>query len=230
MREYLKMLLDLWRTRRLHPQWWKPSDRRHAERHPWPPGFGPDRNPVFARNAIRIPRPPGEVFQKLLLAEQWPDWYDNAIDVEIHPPPSLRFSRDGSAVESPVPARVGAGGEPELRGTRGVRAPARAAVIPGAGAPPQLGPDVEFSWTTFGLRVRSRVTEFEPGEKIAWTAKAAGVDVYHRWYFKPYGGGTMVITEECEKGPVVSILRWAMNRALHAGHQLWLESLRGPAP
>jgi len=232
MREYLKLLRDLWRTRRQYPHWWKPSDRTHAERHPWPEGFGPDRNPVYARNAIRIPRTPDQVFQKLVLAEQWPDWYDNAIDVEIHPPPAQRFGGDRPEVEreARVPARVGAGGDAPPAEPHTVRAPTAPPVIPGTGAPPQLAPGVEFSWTTFGLRVRSKVVEFDPGERIAWTAEAPGVRVYHRWFFRPAGAGTLVITEECEKGPVVWIVRRFMNRALHAGHQLWLESLRGQVP
>ena len=231
MSQYFRMLKTIWNLRRTHRRWWKPSDRSHARRDPWPPGFGADKNPVYARNLIKIPRARDRVFQTLMLAEQWPDWYENALDVEIHRSPSGRFARDPAGLrEARVPEHVGATGEAPDTEPAGVRVPTAPAIIPGTGGPPQLDADVAFSWTTFGLRVHSEVMEFEPGAKIAWTATAPGVRVYHRWFFKHDGAGTLIITEECEKGPLAWVMRWFMNRALHAGHQLWLDSLRAPQP
>jgi hypothetical protein len=226
MLEYLRMLRDVWRTRRRQRQWWKASDRSHAEPEPWPEGFGPRKSPVYARNRIKVRRPPEHLFRRLILAEQWPDWYDNAIDVEIHRPPSGRFT-PGAVREPRVLQPVGGGGEVTTVEPEPVTPPTR---IPGEGAPPELGLDVEFSWTTFGIRVRSKVTEFVPDERIGWTARGLGVRVFHRWFFRPDGGGTLVVTEECERGPLPWLTRRFMNRALHAGHQLWLESLREPGP
>jgi hypothetical protein len=227
MLEYLRLLRDVWRTRRNHRQWWKPSDRSHAEPQPWPERFGPGKSPVYAHNRIKIARPREQVFRRLILAEQWPDWYDNAIDVVIHRPPARRFTsrvsaevREGRALE-----RVGGGvaaPEPEPEQLTPPDA------IPGAGPPSELDVDAEFSWTTFGIRVRSRVTEFVPDERIGWTARGLGVRVFHRWFFRPDGQGTLVVTEECERGPLPWLTRSFMNKALHAGHQLWLESLREP--
>jgi hypothetical protein len=223
MLQYFRVLRALWHIRRKHRAWFNRSDRSHAEPEPWPEGFDPRKTPVYSRNQIKIARPPEELFLKLALAEQWPDWYENAANVEVHRPPTGQFARDArteSPVREPVPARGGASEEPEREPT--VPTPA----IPGEGGPPQLGFGVEFTWTTFGIRVRSTVTEFEHDRRIGWTARALGVRIFHRWFFTPEGGGTLIVTEECEKGPLPWLIRWWMNRALHAGHRLWLESLR----
>jgi hypothetical protein len=181
------------------------------------------------------------VFRKLILAEQWPPWYPNSIDVVIH---RLRTGGTitGTRQEAPVLERVGGAADAPTFERDGVHYPAaRVSTIPGEGAPPELALNAEFSWTTFGIRVRSRVTEFVPDDRIAWTAHALGVEVYHRWFLRPDGrwsfgpdnrwmfrpnGGTVVVTEECEKGLLPSLTRWLMNKGLHAGHQLWVERLR----
>jgi hypothetical protein len=223
MRGPFKLLRTLRRIRRKYPSWFNPSDREHAEPDPWPEGFGAKTSPVYSRNQITIHRPPDQVFLKLMLAEQWPRWYENSDDVRIHPPPGGRFVRED---REGVPARervlVRGEGEREVR-ERSAPVDSGSA-IPGTGTP-QLGPGVKFTWTTFGIRVDSEVTEYRQDRLIAWTARAFGVDVYHRWFFRPTGSGTLVVTEECENGLIPSLLRRPLNRGLHAGHRLWLESL-----
>ena len=219
MRQYLGLLRALWRTRRKHRQWWKPSKPSHAEPEPWPEGFDPHENPVYARNRMRTTLPPEQLFRKLIRAEQWPAWYPNAIHVQIHRPPSRRIT-SGDRVEAPQPRGpepVGAGGEAPAAGPGTVPRPA-IDPSPGEGAPPELELHSEFSWTTFGIRVRSRVDRFVPDREIAWTAEAPGVSVYHRWFFIPCGeGGTLVVTEECEKGFLVGLIRRWMIRWI--GHR-----------
>ena len=226
MRGYFRLLRALWRMRRRHPQWFNASDRSHGEREPWPSGFGPDSSHVYAHNRVRIDRPARELFRKLAAAEQWPEWYENSTDVDVRRPRSGRFAR-ALALER-LRARVGRGGEssPSPEPEPGTRTPSMFADPPSR----RLGPNVEFRWTTFGIRVRSRVEEFEPDRRIAWTARALGLRVYHRWYFTPDGAGTIVVTEECEKGLLPRVIRRWMNPALHAGHRLWLESLKHGGP
>jgi hypothetical protein len=223
MRGYFRLLRALLQIRSKHAAWFNASDRSHGEPESWPRGFGPRKSAVYAHNRLKIEQPAEELFAKLGLAEQWPDWYGNSADVEIRRARTGRFARNarrlrrvGERVGGPAASRE----EPETDQT--VRTPAMFAERPAR----QLGPGVEFRWTTFGIRVRSRVTQFEPNERIAWNARALGLRVFHRWYFKADGSGTLVITEECERGPLPWLIRRWMNPALHAGHRLWLESLK----
>ncbi len=53
-----------------------------------------------------------------------------------------------------------------------------------------LATGVRFRWTTFGATIVSEVAEFIPPSRIAWTGKAAGIDVYHAWLLTPSPRGT----------------------------------------
>jgi hypothetical protein len=59
-----------------------------------------------------------------------------------------------------------------------------------------LGPGVEFSWRTFSARLRSRVEEFEPTDRLAWSAWGLGVAVYHAWLMFPHPTGCHILTEK----------------------------------
>ena len=86
-----------------------------------------------------------------------------------------------------------------------------------------------FRWKTFGVRLRSVVEEFVPGERIAWTAQGFGVDAYHAWLLTPTPGGCHVLTEETQNGWLAALSNFLMPRRMHTGHQLWLERLREQA-
>jgi uncharacterized protein YndB with AHSA1/START domain len=49
----------------------------------WPDGFSPDTGDMFAHNEIIINAPRGRVWQTLVEAEKWPQWYPNSHDVRI---------------------------------------------------------------------------------------------------------------------------------------------------
>jgi hypothetical protein len=88
-----------------------------------------------------------------------------------------------------------------------------------------------YCWTTFGAEQHMEIVELvdDPRESvIAWEGGSAGVTVYHRWIMRPTAKGTLVITEECERGllPSLGIYRDRMNPSLHAGHELWLNGMR----
>src|SRR5262245_52803010 len=53
------------------------------------------------------------------------------------------------------------------------------------GKGPDLAPGVRFTWRTFGVSLVSQVEEFVPYERIAWSGKGLGVDVYHAWLLTP---------------------------------------------
>jgi len=57
-----------------------------AQRSPdlhWPDGFSPDDADLFAHNEIVIDAPCATVWQHLIEAEQWPQWYPYSQDVLI---------------------------------------------------------------------------------------------------------------------------------------------------
>lgn len=103
------------------------------------------------------------------------------------------------------------------------------------GAPPDLGPDVRFRWTTFGVTLESRVLEFVPSERIAWDARGRGVDAYHAWVISETSRGVHVLTEETQHGWLARLGHSLRPQHMHRYHQIWLEALRkkaaaGPPP
>ena len=54
--------------------------RRSAHIH-WPQGIVPEHADLFAHNDIVIAAPPGKIWEHLIHATAWPDWYSNASDV-----------------------------------------------------------------------------------------------------------------------------------------------------
>jgi hypothetical protein len=65
------------------------------------------------------------------------------------------------------------------------------------------------------------VREFEPLERLAWSARGIGVDAYHAWLFEPNN----VLTEETQNGFLARLGSLAMPNRMHKYHQIWLENL-----
>jgi len=99
-----------------------------------------------------------------------------------------------------------------------------------AGRPPDLAPGTRFRWRTFGVRISSRVLEFEPPHRLAWDARGIGVLAYHAWLVQESPGGCRVLTEETQRGWLARLGARLMPARMWRGHQLWLESLRERAP
>jgi hypothetical protein len=57
--------------------------RRSAHIH-WPQGIVPEQADLFAHNDIVIVAPPGKIWEHLIHATAWPDWYSNASDVAVN--------------------------------------------------------------------------------------------------------------------------------------------------
>ena len=89
----------------------------------------------------------------------------------------------------------------------------------------KLGLGVSFTWRTFGVPVSCRVTEWEPGRCLAWQGEGLGSTGYHRWRLEPNGEGCVVVTDEVQKGPLVSLLAPILTRGLLYFHQRWIEGL-----
>jgi uncharacterized protein YndB with AHSA1/START domain len=129
---------------------------------------------------MKAPAP--AIWDCLVRAEQWPEWYVNSADVVF-------LEGDGPRLEM---------------GTR-------------------------FRWKTFGVTIESKVEEFVPGERIAWSARGFGVDAYHAWVLQPDGDACIVLTEETQNGWLATLGKLVMPQRMHRFHQIWLESLEKQA-
>jgi hypothetical protein len=92
------------------------------------------------------------------------------------------------------------------------------------------GPDLRdrsrFRWNTFGLRITSKVLEFEPERLIAWNGHGIGVGAYHVWLLTPLAdGNTRVVTEETQHGWLAALGKRFMPEHLARRHRVWLEQL-----
>lgn len=106
-------------------------------------------------------------------------------------------------------------------------------VIEGGG--PDLRAGSTFRWTTFGVTLDSKVEEFVPGERLAWSARAAGIDAYHAWLIEKRPSGCYVLTEETQNGWLAWLSNVLRPRNMSEHHQNWLEGLQrkaaeGPPP
>ena len=56
--------------------------KRSSEIH-WPAGLSSDNADLFAHNEIFIKAPSSRVWQHIIEAPKWPEWYPNSHDVQI---------------------------------------------------------------------------------------------------------------------------------------------------
>ena len=96
-------------------------------------------------------------------------------------------------------------------------------MVEGGGA--DLGPGSRFRWKTFGVTLSSRVEEFVPPERLAWSARAAGVAAYHVWLIERRPTGCHVLTEESQNGLLARLSNALRPNNMSRYHQVWLEQL-----
>lgn len=93
----------------------------------------------------------------------------------------------------------------------------------------EAGPDLRlgsrFTWRTFGVPVRTVVTELVPHERLAWSGRGLGATGYHAWIIERVGKGVRITTEETQRGLVPRLGRPLLRRGLLHWHQRWLEGL-----
>lgn len=83
-----------------------------------------------------------------------------------------------------------------------------------------------FTWNTFGVALKTRVTKFEPETHIAWLAESPGVRAYHAWLITPRDDrGCTILTEETQHGLIARAGRLLFPRRMEHWHQKWLEAL-----
>ena len=96
------------------------------------------------------------------------------------------------------------------------------------------GPDLRdrsrFRWKTFGLRITSKVLEFEPCSRLAWDAHGMGVEAWHAWVLTPLrsdgsGPRTRVVSEETQHGWLARLSHRFAPTRIATAHQQWLQAL-----
>jgi len=148
----------------------------------WPDHFKPENCAVHVVNKLKMDAAPHAVWECLIHASAWPEWYPNAANVIVHDAPDGR-----------------------------------------------LFTGAKFRWKTFGVTIDTEVQEFVPNSRIAWSAKAFGLEVYHVWLITPQGEGCVVLTEETQNGFLARLGHTLRPGQMHKFHQIWLENLRDRA-
>ena len=146
----------------------------------WPDGFNPETADLFSHNEAVIHSSCERVWDNIVDATKWPQWYPNSQDVRI------------------------------------------------VGDSPVLTRDTVFHWTTFGLKLESRIHEFVPYTRIGWYGNAPGTppSFYHTWYLTPAGNSCRVVMDEVGNGTDAAHLRETDESLMHRGHDLWLATLK----
>jgi hypothetical protein len=91
----------------------------------------------------------------------------------------------------------------------------------------QLGEGVTFNWTTFGLKIASKVAECAPYERLGWYGNGDQLRAYHTWLLVPrLGESTYVVMEEIGMGDAAQQLAQTNPGHMHRGHDLWNISLK----
>jgi uncharacterized protein YndB with AHSA1/START domain len=93
----------------------------------------------------------------------------------------------------------------------------------------ELKAGTNFTWRTFGINLKSKVEEFEPPERLAWSAYSFGVQAYHAWLIQKTPSGCHVTTEENQNGMMARLSSIFRQNNMSHYHQLWLERLRAKA-
>lgn len=105
-------------------------------------------------------------------------------------------------------------------------------VIEDGGRELKLG--TKFRWKTFGTSLISQVEELVPLERLAWSARATGIDVYHAWLIERTPSGCHVLTEENQNGFLARLSNALRPGNMERYHQVWLANLlvkaKGGAP
>lgn len=84
----------------------------------------------------------------------------------------------------------------------------------------------EFTWTSGGSKITSKVHTFDSYKTFGWTGKTFGARAIHNWHFEQVEGGTKIIVEESMEGWLISLIKKKMNKILVEDMTHWLEQLK----
>lgn len=75
------------------------------------------------------------------------------------------------------------------------------------------------------MPVETIVEECDPPHRLAWSGTGLGAAAYHSWDVEPTPDGCRVVTEETQRGPMVSVLRVVLRPLLRYTQVAWLDAL-----
>ena len=86
-----------------------------------------------------------------------------------------------------------------------------------------------FTWRSFGVSLKSKVEEFVPCQRLAWSAIGMGLEAYHAFLIEGIPNGCHILTEETQNGWLARLGHTLRPRNMSEKHQMWLEQLRTKA-
>jgi Polyketide cyclase / dehydrase and lipid transport len=90
---------------------------------------------------------------------------------------------------------------------------------------PEIQLGSRWRWLSFGAFVTTELVEYQPEERLAWSAKEIGGRGHHGWVLRRNGGGTFVRTEETQSGLGIQLVKPALRPLMVRFHQRWLQGL-----
>lgn len=93
----------------------------------------------------------------------------------------------------------------------------------------RLGPDAAFEWLAGEQRVAAKVRAFEPGRRIAWSARMIGHRELTIWDLEAEGEGTRARLEESRAGVMPTLLQSRTRRVLQGAVDTRLLALKAAA-
>ena len=89
----------------------------------------------------------------------------------------------------------------------------------------ELYQGANFTWNAGGAKLASTVREFVPNERLAWDAKALGLQAYHAWSIVPTPNGCRVLSDETQRGLLARLLKLFTPNTVSRWNQGFLEAL-----
>jgi hypothetical protein len=92
---------------------------------------------------------------------------------------------------------------------------------------PLLSAKSKFRFKTLGYYFEPEIDTYKPHSSLVWSAKGpAGTSGAHAWHIEPTSDGCRVVTEEAQRGLLLSILGARSRRSLLTVHEEWLQALK----
>ncbi|KAJ4245737.1 hypothetical protein NW762_013861 [Fusarium torreyae] len=93
-----------------------------------------------------------------------------------------------------------------------------------------LQKDATFRFKTLRTYFQPKVVIFEPYTSLVWEAQGpAWTSGAHAWHIEPSATGCKVITEEAQRGLLLSVIGGRVKKNLEFNHEDWLQSLKALA-
>lgn len=83
---------------------------------------------------------------------------------------------------------------------------------------------------TLPIKVKPRITECEPGQKVVWEGERLGIHAVHTWTFREENGRVTLVSHEEFSGPLIWLARLILvPRRLHSLTKQLLASVKKEA-